>query len=216
MGNPDLELVDPFPLFTPPHTPHEVGLSEAGLRPLRPLRVFQDVAAFIDAFVGGKDSDEARVTLEDALADCDTYKQWQRSMPFLKDVPSIHAYRNRPYNDLAAVNREILRHGGYLRAGQILYRGGRFGPDKSVVTDGPMSTSMHPSVARWHASEVSGQIGVLRVAASRSVLAFVYRISGNQRLTHEYEVLLQDRLYLEQNAVRNVGGIEVRTYDLWS
>jgi hypothetical protein len=140
------------------------------------------------------------------------YKQWQRLMPYLKDVPQISRYRKHRSKNLLAVNGEILNTGGYLDAGQLLYRGGTF-VSEQIITDEPSSTSMNPSVARWHALEVGGQIAVLKIAGSRSIRGFAYSTSGNQQLKHEYEVLLQSGLRLEQTSARTVSGILVKSYE---
>jgi hypothetical protein len=213
MCNPELELVDLFPISTRPHTPMELALAEAGSNHLRPIRAFSSDVDLIDAILeDGDRGDEARGAVEDALRNCAVYKQWQRLMPYLKDVPQISRYRKHRSKNLLAVNGEILNTGGYLDAGQLLYRGGTF-VSEQIITDEPSSTSMNPSVARWHALEVGGQIAVLKIAGSRSIRGFAYSTSGNQQLKHEYEVLLQSGLRLEQTSARTVSGILVKSYE---
>jgi len=214
MCNPDFKLVDLFPISTRPHTPMELALAEGELKQLRPIRVFNSDANLIDAILeDGDRADEARGAVEDALRTCAAYKQWQRSMPYLKDVPEISHYRKNRSQNLLAVNVQILSTGGYLDAAQVLYRGGTF-MSEQIVTREPTSTSMNPSVARWHALEVGGQIAVLKIVRSRSIRGFAYRISGNQKLKHEYEVLLQSSLRLEQTSARHVSGLSVRSYEV--
>jgi len=214
MSNPEFRLVDPFPISTRPHTPTEVALAEAEPEQLRTIRVFYSSADLIDAIVeDGDRGDEARGAAESALKVCPAYKEWQRAMPCLKDVLEIHRYRRNLSKDLAAVNLEILSVGGYLCAGQVLYRGAQF-TSVQILTNEPISTSMNPSVARWHALEVGGQIAVLTIGASHSVRAFAYKTSGHQGLKHECEVLLQSGLRLELTTERTIHGVGVRHYDV--
>lgn len=215
MNKSELELIDLLPITTRAHTPIELALSKGELKNLRTVREFENYDVLLDAIIESGGLGDAHTAFEDALKSCAAYKRWQRSMPYLKDVPQIHAYRNRRhYKDLPAVDRAIRQQGSCLQAGQILYRGGNFTSEHISVSDGPVSTSMHPSVALWHANEVNGQLAILKIAAPRSVLAFVFRTTGPQRLKHEYEVLLQNNLRLEQTSIRSINGMQVRSYDV--
>ena len=212
MCNPKFKLVDLFLISTRPHTPMDLALAEVGLKQLRPIRVFNSGADLIEGILEeGDRGDEARGAVKDALRGCAAYKQWQHSMPYLKDVPEISHYRRHRSKSLLTVNVQILNTGGYFNAGQILYRGSAF-MSEQILTGEPTSTSMNPSVARWHVLEVGDQIAVLKIDRSRSIRGFASRTSGNQSLKHEYEVLLQSGLRLEQTSARHVGGLSVRSY----
>jgi len=212
-----LDLIDLFPISTRAHTPTELALAKAGIESLRPVRVFECPTCLVEAIIDGEGLGDAHSAFEDALKACSIYKQWQKSMPYLKDVLQLSAYRykKKHHNDACAINRELLSVGRYLQSGQILYRGGIFTSERIIISDGPISTSMHPSVARWHAIEVSGQIAILRIPKNKSVLAYPYKTSGNQRLKHEYEVLLQNNLRLEETSMHSHNGTEIRSYDVY-
>ena len=215
MPNPLLDKIDLFPICTRAHTARELAFAQALQTPLRTIRVLENSAAIVDAIIDSEGMGDVHAAYEGALKGCAEYKQWQNSMPYLKDVPQIRTYRRNKHGDLSAVNREVLKAGAYLPVGQIQYHGARFDSGRLHITDTPISTSMHPSVARWHAVEVGGQIAVLKIGTPRSVLGFVYKASGNQKLTHEYEVLLQSDLRLEESLRRRHAGIEVRCYDVY-
>lgn len=214
MSSPELKLVDLIPITTRPHTPLELALAQAGTRQLRAIRSFHSSAELIDAIIeeGGR-GNEAGGAAEDALKAHPVYKQWQRAMPYLRNVPKIHRYRTGSSKDLSAVDGEILANGGFLVSGQILYHGGVL-TSAEILTVNPISSSMHPSVAISHAIKDNGQLGVLRIGASNSVRAFAYETTGSQKLKHEYEVLLQGGLRLELTSERNVCGIQVKNYDV--
>lgn len=138
-------------------------------------------------------------------------------MPSLNDVPNIHGFRTKPKhkNDVALVDKEINEIGGLLPKGQGLYRGGCFEKKDIRVTDGPISTSTMPCVARWHAIEVQGQIAILRIAEDHKVKAFPFKIRGNQRHKREYEVLLQNSLHLKYVKSFSHGGMDVFEYEVY-
>lgn len=216
MPHAELELIDLFPIVTHPHTPRELALEKYGIEPLRPIRRAETCDNLLDAIIDGNGAGDVHSAFEDALKASPVYKKWQSSMPYLKDVPQLSAYRNKKkkLNDVEAINRELMRVGGHLPFGQVLYRGGCFLTSCISISDGPISTSMHPSVAWWHAKEVKGQIAILRIA-DNGVLGFVYKATGHQRLKHEYEVLLQNHLRLEQTSTRLHIDMEIRSYNVY-
>ncbi|MBD2719322.1 hypothetical protein [Synechococcus sp. FACHB-909] len=216
MANPDLELVDLLPIRSSyPNSAISQALLEHGIGELISSQVHESHEALLEKIISDEGLGATARAVEEALKASVTYKKWQRLMPYLRDVPQIRAYRmEETENDLSGVNLEVLCNGGFLQAGQILFCGGIFVSEQVVISNGPMSTTMHPSVARWHAKMVNGQIAILKIAASHSVLGFVYRVTGNQKFKHEYEVLLQNNLRLVQTSICCVGEFQVRSYDV--
>lgn len=219
MTNPNLELINLFPLTV--HSHWSLAMRLAQLRTLEPppaTRFFCSAEVLIEELIREGGVGATHNTVENTLKASAEYRKWQCSMPFLKDVPWIRAYRaegdHMDLADLTAVNQEVLSKGGYLQEGQILYSGGNFNTERIEIATGPLSTSMHPSVARWHAISSSGQIAILKIAASSSVLGFVYKVTGNQKFKIEYEVLLQNGLLLNQSSACSYNGLEVRSYDV--
>ena len=181
------------------HDARELAVAQFGIQSLRTITTFSNELDVIKHVIEHYGTGEADSALKNALDNSAIYKEWQDLMPYLKDVPNIHAFRNKPKhkNDVTLVNAEILQYGGYLSKEQILYRGGKFQAIDISIIDGPISTSMMPSVARWHAIEVSGEIAIFEVAEDNKILAFAFKTRGNQRLKHEYEILLQNNIHLE-------------------
>lgn len=215
MANPDLELVDLLPIRTHSYSSISQALAEQGVRELRPSQVHESHEALLDQIISDEGLGDTAKAVEEALRSSTVYAKWQRLMPYLKDVPHIRAYRMQAIGlDLSGVNLEVISNGGYLQTGQILYSGGIFASEQVAILDGPMSTTMHPSVARWHAQKENGQIAILKIAASHSVLGFAYKVTGNQKLKHEYEILLQNNLQLMQTSICRVGEFQVRSYDV--
>ena len=199
MLNQNFNLLNTLPVTTRVHTAQELALTQAGIKSLRTITTFHTEIDVIKDVIKHDGMGEAASALEDAPINSATYKGWQKSMPYLKNVPNIHAFRNKPkyQNDVTLVDAEIVKHGACLLKGQILYRGGKFQAIDASINDGPISTSLMPSVARWHAIEVSGEIAILEVAEDNKIRAFAFKTTGNQKLKHEYELLLQNNISLE-------------------
>ena len=218
MANPNLELINLFPITVHPHWTIAMRLAQqSSLEPPPATRIFCSPEALIEELIRTEGTGETHNAVENILKASTEYRKWQQSMPLLRDVPRIHAYRTEgdhmDHAALAAVNQEVLTTGGYLQEDQILYSGGNFNSESIEILDDPLSTSMHPSVARWHAINRGGQITILKIAASDSVLGFAYKVTGNQKLKIEYEVLLQNDLRLHQTSMCSFNGLEVRSYD---
>lgn len=187
-----------FPVTTRNHTSQEIALARADHEKLRALVTYKNEIEIVKAIIDAEGCGEANSALETALGASPIYRRWQKAMPYLRDVPHICSFRNKPKSniDVNAVNGEIIQVGGYLQEAQILFRGGCFPDHNLQISNGPISTSTMPSVARWHAIKVGGDIAVLKIAKRNSVKCFPFRTSGNQKLTHEFEVLLQNNLKL--------------------
>lgn len=186
-------------MTTRPHTGQELALHRVGFKSLRKIATFHNEIEIVNHIIENDGSGEAHGALEEALEKSIVYTKWQKLMPFLKMVPSIYAYRNKSKHkfDIRLVDLEILRFGGYLPKGQILYHGGTLLAKDTISSDGPISTSMMPSVARYHAKKVSGDLALFEVAEDNVLRAFAFKTKGNQKLKHEYEVLLQNNIRLE-------------------
>lgn len=215
---PQLALVDLLPISTRPPSQFEINFAQAMGNPVRVSITYHDPLAALQAIIEGEGTGPASSAIEDALRKSGTYKTWQGAMPRLKLVPYIHGFRNlkKHQNDVVKVNEEIMAVGGLLTKGQLLYRGGQFNKNEIIIEDGPISTSLMPSVARWHAAEVRGEIAVLRIAEDNAVRAFVFSSSGNQRHKDEYEVLLQSNIRLTQCASHDHMEIRVVEYEVFA
>jgi len=211
-----LSLLNVFPIKTAEHTPEELALANAGLRPLRDIVVYQNEIEIVKAVIDEDGQGQASSAMSKALQKSQIYGSWQRSMPFLKDAKSIHSYRvnKKCKHDINSVNNEILKHGGYLEQGQILFRGGKFAKQSFSISDGPISTTTMPSVARWHGIEVKGEIAILKISSSNTVKAFAFKTKGHQRHTLEFEVLLQNNLKFEYQISFTHKGMIVVIYDI--
>ncbi len=217
MKNPEFKLLDVVPVTTRKHSAQEIALAKAGISKLRKIRMFYDVNEIVKEIIDGQGVGEAKSALEDALKSSAIYKEWQDSMPFLRDVPNIHSYRTKPKhkNNIVLVNDEINKVGGLLPKNQFLFRGGNFQKKDMDINDGPISTTTMPCVARWHAVEVNGQIAILRIAQALKIKAFAFKTRGNQKLKQEYEVLLQNGLCLKFIGSFAHQGMEVIEYEVY-
>ncbi len=217
MKNPCFNLLDVFPLTTSEHSSLEIAYADAGIEKLRGIEEFQNEDEIVKAIIDGEGLGEAKSAIEGALKSSKTYREWQDLMPFLKDVPNIHGFRTKPKrkNNVSLVDEEINKVGGLLPKGQVLYRGGCFDNKDIRVDNGPISTTTMPCVARWHALEVNGQFAILRISENHKVKAFSFKTRGNQRLKHEYEVLLQNNLQLKYVKSFSHGGLNVFEYEVY-
>lgn len=158
-----------------------------------------------------------RRQIEEFLDQSPIYRIWQKSMPFLKNVPNIHQYRNQyPKCNKEAVNNEILTHGFLLSPGQILYRAGNFQRESFVINDSPISTSLLSGVALWHANTQDNkrEIALLRVAEGARIKAFAYCTKGNQNLAQEYEILLQSDIRFRRLRTEQHNGYYLMEYEI--
>ena len=216
MTNPCFNLINVFPLTTKEHSAKEVALADAGNGELREIKQFENEISVVKAIIDGEGLGEAKSSLEDALKSSKIYRKWQDLMPFLKDVPNIYSFRtkSKKKSNVMLVDDEIIKVGGLLPKGQILYRGGCFESKDIEVVDGPISTTTMPSVARWHAKKVEGQIAILKVSGDYKTKAFAFKTRGNQRLKYEYEVLLQNNLCLKYVQSFSHGGMGIFEYEV--
>lgn len=217
MTNPHFDILNVFPVETRAHTSHEIAMAKAGVGQPRKIKKYTNEIDMVKAIIEGEGLGSAKSALEDALQSSSIYREWQRAMPCLKDVPNIHGFRTKPKdkNNICLVNEEIEKFGGFLPKGQILYRGGDFSTNDVLVSDGPISTTTMPCVARWHAIEVSGSIGILRIAEHHQVKAFAFGTKGNQRLTHEFEVLVQSGVELKHVKSISHHAMNIHQYDVY-
>ncbi|NTU50156.1 MAG: hypothetical protein HGA87_04610 [Desulfobulbaceae bacterium] len=216
MSNLNFDLLNVLPVTTRVHTAQELAF--ASIKPLRTITTFHNEIDVVMHVIENDGMDEADSAFEDALNNSAIYRGWQNLMPYLKDVPGIHAFRNKPKhkNDVTLVDAEIVKCGGHLPKGQILYRGGKFKTIDTIINDGPISTSMMPSVAHWHAKKVSGEIAIFEVAEDNKIRAFAFKTRGNQKLKHEYEVLLQNNIRLEYEESRSHHNMNILMFKIYA
>lgn len=213
-----LEVVDIFPVRTRSPLHIDVMIAKhSGITIIHP-RIYAKPHDILPEIISNNGNCAENNAFEDALLKSDVYKVWRKSMPRLKDVPNISNYRNRAkhLNDVDEVNKEILATGAFLPKNQLLYRGDVFREEVVSYKDGPISTSMMPSVALWHAREVSGDVAILRIAQEHSIHAFVFGATGNQRNTQEFEVLLRTNIFLQRTNEMVISGMRVVEYDVYA
>ena len=216
-SNPQLTLLNIFPVVTRQWSSLDIQLAKFCGQPVpQPIR-YNHPIDLIKAVIEDEGLKASGSAIEDTLRQSKIYKEWQKAMPKLKDVPGIHTYRVKPKHqvEISQVSAEVLANGGYLQKGQLLFRGGDFKKHEITNEYGPTSTSMSPAVARWHAVKVTGEIALLRIADDNAVKAFAFRTSGNQRLKHEYEVLLQNNLRFKQTARSPFKNFQIVDYDVY-
>lgn len=212
-----MEYFDPFPISTRKPSQMEIILARIKGKPKPQVITYNDQLELLRLIIENKGLGPTHNAYERALQRSIKYKTWQNKMPYLKDVPNIYGFRNlkKQRNDVKKVNKEILAMGGYLSKGQVLYRGGIFREKEIEITDGPISTTLLPSVARWHAVEVSGEIAILKISEENSIKGFAFKTTGNQKHKREYEILLQNNIYLKQTCEHDLG-LRVVEYDVFS
>lgn len=213
----NLEYFDLFPISTKQPNQRDILLAKAQGEPAPESITYNDPLEVLRVIIENDGLGPAHSAYEDVLRDSKVYKTWQKQMPYLKDVPNIHGFRNKKWHkiDVTEVNKEILSIGAYLPKGQMLYRGGNFQNREIHINDGPISTSLMPSVARWHAVEVMEEVAILRISEENSIKCYVYRSSGNQKHKKEYEVLLQSNIKLKSIREHNMG-LRVVEYEVFA
>ena len=206
-----LGRIDLLPLASRPLSSREAAIAEAtGKQPRRLWKIvdLDDllIKTALEAPIGGEATSAAR----NAMEECELYRTWQGSMPPLRDVQALHAYRNAINTDDLASNilvdacNEIRLNGDTLDAGQVLFRGGSYDDEMQLLPDRPTSTSMIPAVALRFAIDRRASLGVLRVRDPDTIKAFCFKTSGNQKHKGEMEVLLEDGLSIEKSRTMKV------------
>lgn len=213
-----LEKVDVFPVCTKSPSQMSVILAKQSGIPINHPKIYAKPHDILPEIISNNGNCAENSAVKDALLKSDVYKVWRKSMPRLKDVPNISNYRNgaKHLNDVDEINKEILATGAFLPKNQLLYRGDVFREEVISYKDGPISTSMMPSVALWHAREVSGDVAILRIAQEHSIQAFVFGVTGNQRNTQEFEVLLRTNIFLQRTNEMVIPGMRVVEYDVYA
>lgn len=207
--------MDLFPVLTGEPTQREKVLASVSGLPVPVVITYSTWVELIEDIALNNGNGKGRSAIESALKGSSIYKDWQRGMPFLKDVPNIRAFRTQKKAkvDTNLVNSEIRQRGESFMIGQVLYSGGDFKSKKICVSNGPISTTVNPSVAWWHAKEINGEIGVLRIC-SEKIKGFAYSINKNQIHHGEFEVVLQNNITLNEIRRLNIGGIGVVEYEV--
>jgi hypothetical protein len=214
LTSPQFNLITILPIVTQGPTPEQQMLAQLRGRALQKPQYLARPEDLLAAIIHEKGVGGANEAVRDVLKMCKAYQGWQQQMAPLKEVPHIQAYQNDDTKvDLSAVNTEILRVGGYLSSHQILYSGGGIDLDQNICNR-PLSTSMHPDVARVHALGKDRQIAILEIRNGWQIKGFAYGTSGNRRFKQEYELLLQSGLCLEQESFRTIADFQVRKYNV--
>ena len=105
MANPEFELFDLLPISTPSHTRIEQELARSCIRELRPVHVFVSHDSLLGEIIRSEGMGYASNAVDRTLQMSAVYKNWQKSMPCLKQVPAIRDYRKQEHRiDLVAVN----------------------------------------------------------------------------------------------------------------
>jgi len=215
MNNKKLPLLDIFPFDSAPHGEQSIAIAKALNKKIKPSVTYTNPRQLIEEILRHDGGGDPRSASKLATNNSEIYKEWQNSMPYLKDVPNISAYRRSSFMNYALneLEEEIIEHGGLLEKGQILYRGGKTN-QAEIRRSTPLSTSTLPSVAWSHAAKTSGNISILKIATGSRIKAFAFRTKGNQKLKQEYEVLLQSHVVLTKTETHKLGDKVFYEYDL--
>lgn len=110
-------------------------------------------------------------------------------------------YRNYSTDDFDNLNKEIMGRGVELQKDTVLFhgRGNELGE-----TVRPISSSIHPSIAIWHARkhrnfELAGQpVFIYALNAAKESMLKVCVDFSDIKFGHEYEVLLQSGIVIKE------------------
>ncbi|WP_025565824.1 hypothetical protein [Psychromonas sp. SP041] len=110
-------------------------------------------------------------------------------------------YRNYSTDDFDNLNKEIMGRGIELQKDTVLFhgRGNELGE-----TVRPISSSIHPSIAIWHARkhrnfELAGQpVFIYALNATKESMLKVCVDFSDIKFGHEYEVLLQSGIVIKE------------------
>lgn len=200
-----LPLIDLYPISDSPPDERERLYHEAALKnnwPTRPLGVQQTVRNARDFvlhtlghYVGSGVVNEFRRQLHVHPQ----LRQAKAAMPYLKDSAPLKEYQRASGKFTAdTLNTEVRHFGRFIAPGQVLFHGGSCRPSEvaTFVTNKPLSTSLCPQIAAWHAyndllpaPNPAPAIWILS-APYGNRKAVVYR-KGGAGMEHEQEVLIE-------------------------
>lgn len=184
---------------------------------LPPRKTVHTVFEIINDVASNFVSNSLANQFEESLKYSAEYQAAKKMMPALGKVPAIRDYRTKyPAFNEHEVQREISQYGFQLSIGQVLYHGGlwplsasNIAAGSSLVTHKALSTTLSPKVGAVHATYHSPfQIWVITIVGEK-VNSFVFNDAGNQRLSHEKELLLAPGVNLCCTASRIVGKFQI-------
>ena len=192
-----LPHINPFPISQRPYSQRDIQIAEFNGEKLpMPLQA-TDPVDLVETLTNDIADNRLPNALHDFLGQSKEYNEWKKSMPFLKDVPNIHKYKNVHLNyDQVKVDGEIRSCGAFLPEGQVLYHGGTWPETDFLPNSGeqyeltrPFSTTLCPQVAAVHACHHKPKcIWVIKVESATRTPVFVFNNKA-QNLSHETEVL---------------------------
>ncbi|QIH09766.1 MULTISPECIES: hypothetical protein [unclassified Pseudomonas] len=200
-----LPLIDLYPISDDPPSPREVSLYQAALQngwPTRPLREQQTVSDARELVIHTLHNYSLSGIISELRRQLNAHphlRQAKSEMPYLKDSEPLRQYqKGLDKFPLATLNDEVRRHGKLLAPRQVLFHGGSCGPAdvRSFVTNRPLSTSLCPQIAAWHAyndqlpnTNPTPAIWILN-APYGNKKAVIYR-KGGAGMENEQEVLIE-------------------------
>jgi len=110
-------------------------------------------------------------------------------------------YRNYSTDDFDNLNKEIMSRGIELQKDIVLFHGRG---NELSETVRPISSSIHPSIAIWHARkhrnfELAGQpVFIYTLNVAKESMLKVCVDFGHIKFGHEYEVLLQSGIVIKE------------------
>ncbi|ELR64465.1 hypothetical protein C942_02489 [Photobacterium marinum] len=202
--------IDFYPLFDGPSDweikEHEQAI-KFGLPPLRQLKKTEkinDPCEFLLHTINNYGHSGLIYNYREQILSSLEFRDVKRLTPYLKDIPSTNRYRNIPQRAiLSDVNAEIRDFGSYLAENQVLFHGGSTTIDQQIITDRPLSTTLCPQIALWHAENdflpnrnLTPVIWILTVSQEIKKKAIIFRKAGSN-MEHEFEVLLESGVFIK-------------------
>lgn len=211
-----LGIIDIFPVSTRSPTQTEIVMAGYNKEPIPTSQNYSCLGEILPEIIKNNGAGAANDAMDAALRSSKVYKEWRKYMPTLKNVPNVHRYRKNEKVDVSSLEKEIKETKFFLPTDQILYHGGVLVAEKDQIKiDRPLSTSLLPSVALWHAKQhQKGEIAILRITQKDAISAFVFGITGNQDHKQEREVLLCGKIVLSKTRERSIYDMKVAEYDV--
>lgn len=190
-----LPLINPYPMQQPPHDPWTAQLAAiAGELLADPITICSPAQHVAHAISGDHGGNLLPRMLADRLASLAAYRDGNRLMPPLRDVPAIAKYRvEQKTSDLVAVDEELEAYGLPLTPGQVVFHGGPWPTAASTLTTNiPLSTTLCAEVAKAHSYYHSDHaVWVITAAPNSSAKCYLFRNARNQTHGHETEILIK-------------------------
>lgn len=207
------KIINFLPLRCREPTQIEIVLAQHKNEPIPKAKIFETHLEIVESMVEKECSCCSRSAIDDFLDSSLEYSKWIKSMPYLSKVPLINAYRKDvlPRTEFKDCKQEIINHGMIIPKGQILYSGGTFEINDMSYKEYLLSTTLQPSVARWHSCHYSKHIAILTITDNRTYGFVMSRIQG---YSQEKEVLLAGKLNLIFKNLLDMGEFKIFEFDL--